>query len=98
MALPRAKHEKKKPWWHNPPISAITVSKELIERLKLHSTLVEQMREAVAGNQYYSRPYAKRKWQEIVIVENVKLSLICHVEGNLIVIREIKRAQKKGFD
>lgn len=90
---------RKKRWWLNPSLDDILAEPNAITKSKVDPQTIQRALVAMVENSpYATRPTrARKKWQEIVEVDGVKIALGCHVQDNIhkIVITNIKRAQKK---
>jgi hypothetical protein len=74
----------------------IIVDKDAFIESQVHPLMIEQAIQIMKDNPYPTRPKAKGKWQEIVILDsNDRLAMNCHKEHDKIVITGIKKLRKK---
>jgi hypothetical protein len=74
----------------------IVVDPDALSNSKVHPTIVERARKKLLKSTHPLGPKAKKKWQEIVPLPdlNIRLAMICHKEGNKIVITKIRKLKK----
>jgi hypothetical protein len=92
--LPSRK-KKEDPWWYSPTEFQIIATERAIRRCQLHPLLIQKIFVAMAKRRYPTRPKrAKRKWVELVCVDDVFYQLSCHVNEDMIVVTNISINKK----
>ena len=73
----------------------IVVDPDALSKSKVHPIIVERARKKMLKNPDPTRPRAKRKWLEIVhLEEGMRLAMTCHKEDDIIVIKRIRKMRK----
>jgi len=74
----------------------IVVDPKAFSQSKVHPMIIERARKKMLKTPDPKRPRAKRKWQEIVYLEEgIRLAMNCHKSDDTIVITGIKKLKKQ---
>jgi len=96
--LPSKKKKFIRPWWHSPRVSQIFATTEAIEKCGLPPLIIQRIFFVMTQDKYPTRPSrARKKWLERLVVDEARVYLSCHVEGDKIVVTHI-RLPKGGFE
>lgn len=75
----------------------IIVDLDALSKSKVHPIDIERARKKMMENPNFKPPRAKKKWQEIVYLEQsgLRLAINCHKEQDKIVITGIRKMRKE---
>lgn len=74
----------------------VVVDPKALSKSKVHPIIIERARKKMLENLDPKRPRAKRKWQEIVYLDQgIRLAMNCHREDDKIVITGIRELKKQ---
>jgi len=78
----------------------VVPDKEALEKSKIHATIIERVRKKMMEDPSSTRPRPSgkgKKWEEIVRLNGAKYAVVCHWEGDKVVMTHWRVSPTRKF-
>ena len=71
----------------------VVITKDALEKSKVHAAIIEQVRKKMVENPYPTRPPpGGKKWEELVRLDGAHYAVACRWEGNKILMTRVRKS------
>lgn len=76
----------------------VVLDKDALEKSRIHTTIIEKVRKKMIADPSPTRPRpGGKKWEEIVRLNGAKYAVVCHWEGDKVVMTKVRVSPTRKF-